>query len=89
MTNGWLGVIEGYYGMPLTHEQRLAFLEWMPTEGLDVYCYAPKDDPLHRHQWRDPYPDDDMASVRSADRTRTRRRRRFLLHDLARPRLET
>lgn len=24
------------------------------------YIYAPKDDPLHRERWRDPYPDDEL-----------------------------
>ena len=57
----WLGAIEGYYGKPLTHEQRIAFMEWMPSEGLDIFCYAPKDDALHRSKWRDPYPDADLS----------------------------
>lgn len=57
-----LGAIEGYYGKPLTHGQRLAFMEWMATESLDIFCYAPKDDPLHRSKWRDPYPDDQIRA---------------------------
>lgn len=57
-----LGVIEGYYGRPLNHAERVALIEWMPSEGLDLFCYAPKDDPLHRKDWRDPYPDEDMSN---------------------------
>lgn len=35
-------------------------MQWMGAKGLDVFAYAPKDDPLHRQKWRDPYPDDEM-----------------------------
>ena len=34
----------------------------MPSESLDVFCYAPKDDPLHRSKWRDHYGDDQMSA---------------------------
>jgi hyaluronoglucosaminidase len=55
-----LGCIEGYYGTPLTHEQRIALMQWMGTKGLDTFAYAPKDDPLHRKAWREQYPDEEM-----------------------------
>ncbi|MEX2393611.1 MAG: beta-N-acetylglucosaminidase domain-containing protein [Actinomycetota bacterium] len=58
----WLGCIEGYYGTPYTHEQRRAFMSWMATEGLNVFAYAPKDDPFHRHRWREPYPDAELEA---------------------------
>jgi hyaluronoglucosaminidase len=54
----WLGVLEGYYGRALGHEARLSLIDWMSTKGFNVFAYAPRDDPLHRNKWRDPYPDD-------------------------------
>lgn len=56
----WLGALEGYYGPALGHAARLSLIDWMSTKGFNVFAYAPKDDPLHRSQWRDPYPDDAM-----------------------------
>ena len=56
----WLGALEGYYGPALGHDARLSLMEWMSTKGFNVFAYAPKDDPLHRNKWRDPYPDDAM-----------------------------
>jgi len=56
----WLGALEGYYGPGLGHEARLSLMEWAGPKGFNVFAYAPKDDPFHRNQWRDPYPDDTM-----------------------------
>ena len=56
----WLGCIEGYYGKPYTHTQRIEFMRWMGTEGMNVFAYAPKDDPFHREKWREPYPSADL-----------------------------
>ncbi len=50
------GTIEGFYGPPWSHQQRLAHLAFSVEVGLNTYVYAPKDDPLHRERWRDPYP---------------------------------
>lgn len=49
------GVIEGYYGAPYAHADRLWLLERMARWGMNRYVYAPKDDPLHRAQWRTAY----------------------------------
>ncbi len=51
------GVIEGYYGTPWSHRDRLWLIERIGGWGMNRYVYAPKDDPLHRARWRDPYPD--------------------------------
>jgi hyaluronoglucosaminidase len=65
------GVIEGFYGPPWTHEQRLDLIEFCGREGLTTWVHAPKDDPFHRERWRDPYPDDELGRlaelVRHAD----------------------
>jgi hypothetical protein len=57
----WLGVVEGFYGPPLSHEDRLDLLAWVSRWGFTCYAYAPKDEPLHRQRWREPYGDADRA----------------------------
>ena len=55
----WLGVVEGFYGPPLSHEDRLDLLAWVSRWGFNCYGYAPKDEPLHRLRWREPYGDEE------------------------------
>ena len=50
------GVIEGFYGPPWSHQDRLDMLRFMGEVGLQAYFYAPKDDPFHRTRWREDYP---------------------------------
>ena len=57
------GLIEGFYGDPWTHEQRLDLIHFCADEGLDTWVHAPKDDPYHRARWRDPYPDDELGRL--------------------------
>lgn len=52
----WQGVVEGFYGRPWAHEDRLWLLERMGGWGMNAYVYAPKDDPLHLARWRELYP---------------------------------
>jgi hyaluronoglucosaminidase len=35
-------------------------VESMGAWGMNVYVYAPKNDPLHRERWREPYPEAQM-----------------------------
>jgi hyaluronoglucosaminidase len=49
------GVIEGFYGTPWTHEQRLDLIRFITPRGMNAFVYAPKDDPLVRRDWRLPY----------------------------------
>jgi hypothetical protein len=51
------GVVEGFYGAPWSHDERVDFLRFAARVGLNEYIYAPKDDPYHRERWRDPYPE--------------------------------
>jgi hyaluronoglucosaminidase len=55
------GIIEGFYGPPWSHADRLWMLERMGGWGMNLYVYAPKNDPLHRDRWREPYPAEQMA----------------------------
>lgn len=67
-------MIEGFYGPPWTHEQRLDLIRFCGAEGLNTWVYAPKDDPYHRARWREPYPEDELARfaelAAEADRSR-------------------
>ena len=58
------GVIEGFYGPPYTFDQRRDLFRFLPAAGLNTYAYAPKDDPFHRDQWRDPYPSEYVEHFR-------------------------
>lgn len=55
-----IGVVEGFYGTPWSHEARLDVIRFMGDVGMDSYIYAPKDDPLHRQRWRDLYEGPDL-----------------------------
>lgn len=57
------GIIEGFYGEPWSHAERLAALSLAGRLKLNSYVYAPKDDPFHRERWREPYPEDDLARL--------------------------
>lgn len=57
------GVIEGFYGTPWSHEARLDQIRFYGEEKLNLYIYAPKDDPYHREKWREPYPESEMARM--------------------------
>ncbi len=50
------GVVEGFYGTPWTPQNRMEILRFEGAHGMNVYYYAPKDDPYQRKLWRDPYP---------------------------------
>jgi hypothetical protein len=57
------GVIEGFYGEPWTHGQRLELMQLSERLKLNTYVYAPKDDPYHRMDWRTPYPSAELARL--------------------------
>jgi len=50
------GVVEGFYGTPWTHQDRVDILRFEGAHRMNVYYYAPKDDPYHRKLWREAYP---------------------------------
>ena len=54
----WRGIIEGYYGPPWSHADRLWWLERLGRFGMNLYVHAPKSDRLQRDEWRTPYPED-------------------------------
>ncbi|ARU61830.1 hypothetical protein CBW65_12910 [Tumebacillus avium] len=66
------GVIEGFYGEPWTHSQRLDLLAFMGRQHFNTYVYAPKDDPYQRRQWGDLYPPGLGGQMRSLAETAKR-----------------
>lgn len=49
------GYIEGYYWRLMDWEERAVLMEHLAGLGGNCYLYAPKEDPLHRREWREPY----------------------------------
>jgi hyaluronoglucosaminidase len=49
------GVVEGFYGRPWSHQQRLDLIPFLADRGMNTFVYAAKDDPLVRRDWRTPY----------------------------------
>ena len=57
------GVVEGFYGNPWSHVDRLRQFDFYGKNKLNVYIYGPKDDPYHRNQWREPYPEKEAQLI--------------------------
>lgn len=54
---GIWGYIEGYYGRLFGWEERASLIDHLAeVAGGAAYLYAPKEDPLHRRDWRQRYP---------------------------------
>lgn len=60
------GVVEGFYGTPWSHKVRLSLIDFYGKFKMNIYLYAPKDDPYHRvPHWRDPYPKKKRMTLRN------------------------
>ncbi len=57
------GIVEGFYGRPWNHSDRLDVLRFEGQHGMNIYIYGPKDDPYHRKLWREPYPPEDLKRL--------------------------
>ncbi|MEU3178061.1 beta-N-acetylglucosaminidase domain-containing protein [Streptomyces albidoflavus] len=57
------GTVEGFYGTPWTHAERLDQMDFHGDVKANTYIHAPKDDPYHRDKWREPYPEDKAAEL--------------------------
>ena len=58
------GIVEGFYGVPWSHDARLDAITFLAPRGLNAYVYAPKDDAKHRAAWRDPYDGEELEHFR-------------------------
>ena len=60
------GAVEGYYGMPWSFAARKAQFAFYGRNKMNMYIYAPKDDPYHHGDGCYlPYPDDKAAEIRN------------------------
>lgn len=59
----WRGVVEGFYGNPWTHAQRLKGVEFFGDYGMNLYLIAPKDAQWQRFQWRNPLNEEFMKEL--------------------------
>lgn len=57
------GFIEGYYGIPWSNQNRIDLMEFGGMIKSNVYVFAPKDDPYHNSQWREPYPEAKLKEI--------------------------
>lgn len=51
-----LGIIEGYFGAPWRHADRLAAVTELGRLGYSFFHHAPKADAFLRRRWREPHP---------------------------------
>lgn len=58
------GIVEGYYGIPFSVEDRLSIFEYMKDYKMNMFTYGPKGDPYHLGNWMEDYP----ASVTDEER---------------------
>lgn len=58
------GVIEGFYGKPWTHQERIDMLEFISRAKLNTYFLAPKDEPGHRRKWQEIRSASELASLK-------------------------
>ena len=57
------GLVEGFYGIPWTHEERLSIITTISKYKMNEYVYAPKDDRFHRLDWAIPYPEKELHNL--------------------------
>ncbi|KAJ5835801.1 hypothetical protein N7447_001827 [Penicillium robsamsonii] len=58
------GSIEGFYGVPWSHEARLEQFAYYGKHKMNTYVYTPKDDPLLRAKWRTLYSGDELTQLK-------------------------
>ena len=60
------GTVEGFYGEPWSHKDRIEQLRFYGKYKLNTYIYGPKDDPYHSSpHWRDAYPVAEASQLKS------------------------
>ena len=60
---GLRGVVEGFYGNPYSHSDRIEQFKFYGRTKLNTYIYGPKDDPYHRDKWRELYPEQERKRI--------------------------
>ena len=77
-TSPFRGVVEGYYGRPWSGDARRDVIRFLGRHGMNAFVYGPKNDPYHRDRWREPYPADALADLRTTAAVARRARVRFI-----------
>ncbi|MFY0545356.1 protein O-GlcNAcase [Brevibacillus sp. H7] len=57
------GVIEGFYGTPWAHAERIDMIAFLKRHGFNAYFYSPKDDPYLRERWQEPHPERALTDI--------------------------
>lgn len=57
------GIVEGFYGVPYTTEEREDLIRFIGRHDYNLYVYAPKDDIWGRERWWEPYPPEELAKL--------------------------
>ncbi|KAJ5788666.1 hypothetical protein N7457_003656 [Penicillium paradoxum] len=57
------GSIEGFYGVPWSHQARLDQYAFYAKHKMNTYIYTPKDDPLLRSKWRTEYTGEALSEL--------------------------
>lgn len=73
------GTVEGYYGIPWSFEARQSQFRFYGRNKMNLYIYAPKDDPLHHGEGcYQPYPDSKAYELAALVRCARENRVRFV-----------
>lgn len=60
MRNKIAGIIEGFYGDPYSHAERLSLIDTIASWGWNSYVWAAKLEPRHREHWLEPFTADEL-----------------------------
>lgn len=58
-----LGIVEGFFGIPWSWEERRDTVSFLAPHGYRFYLYAPKADPYLRRRWQEPHPAADREAL--------------------------
>ena len=58
-----LGLIEGFFGLPWSWEERRDLVRFLAPRGYGFYLYAPKADPWLRKRWEEPHPSEQWQAL--------------------------
>lgn len=72
------GFIEGYYGIPWSHENRKSLMEFAGQFKANTYIFAPKDNPYHSSNWRNKYPEEELKKIKELVETGKRTNNKFV-----------
>lgn len=72
------GVIEGFYGNPWSHTDRLSQFDFYGRHKMNVYVYGPKDDPYHHSRWYEPYPADKAEQMKELTQAAAKNKVKFV-----------